>query len=184
MVAWLAAHREPVVTKVMRTVSSIGSPVSATAVAMPICAFVAWRIRRWLPVVVAALGMAGFALTVTVVKLVVHRQRPPLPYAVVGAHGDSFPSGHAMGIATSALISARTLGHWIFRSAGPRIATWIGAITVIVGVGFSRVYRGVRYPSDVIAGWALAVIGAIVVTTFAELSELNTAAWDRQPHPN
>lgn len=87
-----------------------------------------------------------------------------------------------MGIATSALISACTLGHWIFRSAVSNRyldrrdhrhrRRWL-----------FRVYLGVRYPSDVIAGWALGVIGAIVVTTSAELSEQNTAAWDRQPHP-
>jgi membrane-associated phospholipid phosphatase len=170
-VAWLAEHRRPVLTTVMRTISTIGSPLSAAAVAMVICALVAWRIRSWLPAVVAVLGMAGFGLTDTVVKLVVHRQRPPLAYSAVAAHGYSFPSGHAMGIATSALISAWALCHWIFRSTSSRIATWMGAITITVAVGFSRVYLGVHYPSDVIAGWALGAIWASVVISFAGLSE-------------
>ena len=91
-----------------------------------VCALVAWRIHHWLPVVVAGLGMAGFSLTVTVVKFVVHRQRPELPYSVIAAHGYSFPSGHAMGVTTSALVSAWALHHWIIRSAGARIALWDG----------------------------------------------------------
>jgi membrane-associated phospholipid phosphatase len=126
-VAWLAEHRHPVLTTMMRVVSTVGSPVAAAAIATIVCALVAWRTRRWLPVVVAALGMAGYALTVTAVKLVVHRQRPPLPYSVIAAHGYSFPSGHAKGIAMSTLISAWALDHWIFRSAGARTATWMAA---------------------------------------------------------
>jgi len=81
-VAWLADHRQPVLTSFMSALSIVGSAVSATATAIVICALVAWRIRRWLPVVIAAPGMAGYALTVTVVKLVVHPQRPPLRYSL------------------------------------------------------------------------------------------------------
>ena len=177
-VAWLAEHRHPVLTTVMRVVSVIGSPVSAWAVAVIVCAFVAWRIRHWLPVVVAGLGMAGFSLTVTVVKLVVRRQRPELPYSVIATHGYSFPSGHAMGVTTSALISAWALHHWIIGSAGARIALWTAAIAIIAGVGFSRVYLGVHYPSDVITGWALGVIWVGVLIAFVALVEQRSAAAD------
>ncbi len=69
IVAWLAAHREPVLITVMRTLSMVGSPVSAAAVAVIVCAAVAWRSRSWLPVATVAIGLAGFALVVTVVKL-------------------------------------------------------------------------------------------------------------------
>jgi membrane-associated phospholipid phosphatase len=97
IVAWLAAHREPLLITMMRTLSMVGSPVSAAAVAVIVCAAVAWRSRSWLPVATVAIGLAGFALAVTVVKLEVARQRPPLPYAVMAVDGYSFPSGHALG---------------------------------------------------------------------------------------
>ena len=128
IVAWLAAHREPVLTTVMRTLSMVGSPVSAAAVAVIVCAAVAWRSRSWLPVATVAIGLAGFALAVTLVKLEVARQRPPLPYAVMAVDGYSFPSGHALGITTASLISAWTIARWLIHSWNGRIAVWMTAI--------------------------------------------------------
>ncbi|MGO8966949.1 phosphatase PAP2 family protein [Mycobacterium sp.] len=167
IVAWFAAHREPVLTTLMRTLSTVGSPVSAVAVAVTVCAAAAWRSRSWLPVATVAIGLAGFALAVTVVKLEVARQRPPLPYAVMAVDGYSFPSGHALGVTIAALISAWVLDHWLIRSWNGRIAVWTTAIVIIGGVGFSRVYLGVHYPSDVIAGWLLGAIWAGALLTCA-----------------
>jgi undecaprenyl-diphosphatase len=124
-----------------------------------------------LPVVVAVPGIAGFALADTVVKLVVHRQRPPLPYAVVAADGYSFPSGHAMGITTAGVLSKWALDRWIIRSTSARIVTWTSAVIIIAVVGFSRIYLGVHYPRDVIAGWLLGLIWVGVVITMAGLYE-------------
>ena len=169
IVAWLAAHREPVLTTVMRTLSIVGSPVSASAVAVIVCAALAWRSRTWLPVATVAIGLAGFALAVTLVKLEVARPRPPLPYAVMAVDGYSFPSGHALGVTTATLILAWTIARWLIHSWNGRIAVWMTAIVIIGGVGFSRVYLGVHYPSDVIAGWLLGAIWAGALLTCAGL---------------
>jgi membrane-associated phospholipid phosphatase len=126
--------------------------------------------------------MAGFSLTVTVVKFVVHRQRPELPYSVIAAHGYSFPSGHAMGVTTSALVSAWALHHWIIGPQVPESLSGTAAIAIIAGVGFSRVYLGVHYPSDVIAGWALGIVWASVVISFAALSERNSGVRSTAVH--
>jgi membrane-associated phospholipid phosphatase len=169
IVAWLATHREPVLTAVMRTFSVVGSPISAAAVAVIVCSAVAWRSRTWLPVATVVIGVAGFALAATVVKLEVARQRPPLPYAVMAVDGYSFPSGHALGITTATLIVAWTVARWLIHSWNGRIAVWMTAIVIIGGVGFSRVYLGVHYPSDVIAGWLLGAIWAGALLTCAGL---------------
>jgi membrane-associated phospholipid phosphatase len=169
IVAWLAAHREPVVTTVMRTPSVVGSPVSAAAVAVIVCTAVAWRSRSWLPVATVTIGLAGFGLAVTAVKLEVARQRPPLPYAVMPVDGYSFPSGHALGVTTASLISAWTIARWLIHSWNGQIAVSTTAIVVIGGVGLSRVYLGVHYPSDVIAGWLLGAIWAGALLTCAGL---------------
>ncbi|MFZ1179427.1 MAG: phosphatase PAP2 family protein [Mycobacterium sp.] len=167
IVAWLAAHREPVLTTMMRTLSMVGSPVSAAAIAVIVCAAAAWRSHSWLPLATVAIGLAGFALAATVVKLEVARQRPPLPYAVMAVDGYSFPSGHALGVTTATLISAWTIERWLIRSWDGRIAVWTTAVVIIGGVGFSRVYLGVHYPSDVIAGWLLGTIWIGSVLTCA-----------------
>ena len=167
IVAWLAAHREPVLTTMMRTLSMVGSPVSAAAIAVIVCAAAAWRSHSWLPLATVAIGLAGFALAATVVKLEVARQRPPLPYAVMAVDGYSFPSGHALGVTTATLISAWTIERWLIRSWDGRIAVWTTAVVIIGGVGFSRVYLGVHYPSDVIAGWLLGTIWTGSVLTCA-----------------
>lgn len=169
IVAWLAAHREPVLTTVMRTLSMVGSPVSAAGAAVIVCAAVAWRSRSWLPVATVAIGLAGFALAATVVKLEMARPRPPLPYAVMAVDGYSFPSGHALGVATATLISAWAIARWLIHAWNGQIAVWTTAIIIIGGVGFSRVYLGVHYPSDVIAGWLLGAIWAGALLTCAGL---------------
>ncbi len=60
------------------------------------------------------------------------------------------------------------------------------AIAIIAGVGFSRVYLGVHYPSDVIAGWARGIIWVGVLTAFVALLKHRSAAADstgRAGHP-
>lgn len=171
IVAWLAAHREPALTAAMRTLSMVGGPGPATAIAGIACAGAAWRGRNWLPVATVAIGLAGFGLAAIVVKLEVARRRPPLPYAVMAVDGYSFPSGHALGVTTAMLISAWAVTRWVIRSWNGRIAFWTTTVVFIAGVGFSRVYLGVHYPSDVIAGWLLGTIWTGAVLTCAE-------AWD------
>ena len=120
---------------------------------------------------IAVLALAGCAISVTVAKLVVGRQRPPLSYAVMALDDYSYPSGHAIGVMIAAGVCAWMLAHWVIRSDTIRIAVWTTAVVIIGGVGFSRVYLGVHYPSDVIGGWLLGATWTGVVVACAELWE-------------
>ena len=168
---WLAAHREPVLTVVMRALTELGSPVGLAVATAVVCAGTAWRTRSRLPVLLGVLGVSGVGVAVTVVKLVVARCRPPMPYAAITADGYSFPSGHATGMTVWALVAGWMISHWIVRSWNTRPAVWTAVPVIIGGVGFTRIYLGVHYLSDVIAGWVLGAAWAGVLVACALLWE-------------
>lgn len=58
---------------------------------------------------------------------------------------------------------------------GRRALLWTGSVTAIVLVGFSRVYLGVHYPSDILAGWTLAIAWATTLS-------LATLGWTHDTH--
>jgi undecaprenyl-diphosphatase len=123
------------------------------------------REAAWL--VLAAAG--GTAIS-QVLKQVFNRERPPLFMHAVEVMNPSFPSGHAM---LSAVIYL-TLGALVARFARTRrvkayAMAWAALLTVLVGC--SRVYLGVHWPTDVLAGWCLGAFWAIGVWLLAWVLE-------------
>jgi undecaprenyl-diphosphatase len=129
----------------------------------------AWRTALWLAVcgVVGNLAQQGM-------KSAVGRARPHWPDPVDSARYAAFPSGHAM---TAAIVCGALL--WLFLRrvpAGPvpRGAAWALAVVSVAGVGFTRVYLGVHWASDVVGGWLLA---GVVLTGAAALCAPWRAGW-------
>ncbi|MVU78307.1 phosphatase PAP2 family protein [Nocardia sp. ET3-3] len=152
---WCAEHREPVLTTVMRALTEVGNPPVLAALTAAAMVVVMVRGRSLAPVVLGAFAFGGYLMMVVTVKLAVERPRPPLPERAIAANGSSFPSGHAAGVAAVALVSV-----WLITREGPkrrwiRAIAWTTAFVLIAAVGFSRVYLGVHYPSDIVAGWVL-----------------------------
>ena len=103
----------------------------------------------------------GGALMNGVLKTFFERQRPSVVPHLRDAVGLSFPSGHAM---TSAIVFL-TLGALLMRFATRPLAKWYCitlAMTATFLVGSSRVYLGVHYPTDVVAGWLIGLSWALV----------------------
>jgi len=115
--------------------------------------------RRWRESVFAALALAGSALLNLGSKQFFQRDRPTLWESIAPESTYSFPSGHAMGSMTFACVIV--LLAWSTRWRWPVAAA---AVTFTVSVSLSRVYLGVHYPSDIIAGWCAAL--AWVVSCF------------------
>ncbi|MEB3981954.1 phosphatase PAP2 family protein [Mycobacterium sp. 663a-19] len=160
---WLATHRDLWLTTTLRLVTEAGGPVALVALAVATSAAVAgWR-RTWLPVVLALAGGCGAALAIFTAKALVVRDRPHLSFAVIAEGGYSFPSGHATGTAAIALLCAWMLTRWLITSWTGRVIVWTIAIGLATVVGFSRVYLGVHFVSDVLAGWLLGMTWAGVV---------------------
>lgn len=115
----------------------------------------AWR-RRFRESIFAAVALGGSALLNIATKQVFARVRPALWESIAPESSYSFPSGHAMG--------SMTLGMVLLLLAWPTRWRWfaLAAMAFFVPmVGLSRVYLGVHYPSDILAGWAAAMVWAV-----------------------
>lgn len=119
----------------------------------------AWAGRRraaWL----FAAGVGGSMLLTQAIKYAVQRPRPALWASLRPEHTFSFPSGHAMD--TAALAAAL-----FFITPPARRKWWLVAPLFALAVGAARMYLGVHYPSDVLAGWSSAVGWVLLVQLVA-----------------
>lgn len=115
----------------------------------------AWQ-RRFRESVFAAVALGGSGLLNVAAKQFFARPRPDLWDSIAPEHNFSFPSGHAMGSMT--LAAVLVLLAWRTRWRWPVI---IAMLVFVPAVGFSRIYLGVHYPSDILAGWAAALAWVI-----------------------
>jgi len=158
---WLAVYRVGALNGVTAVLSALASTKVVVAVGLLLAAVTRATWQRWrepLMLVIALVGEVAIFLAITAL---VDRLRPPVPRLDVAPPTSSFPSGHTAASvvlygALAILASERFHGRLVHRLA---IAL---AFLVPATVGFSRMYRGMHYPSDVVAGAALAAVWLIV----------------------
>ena len=156
---WLVAHRTPVWTDVMTAVSFVGQTAVLGAVAVLAAGWLALRGRRAdAALVVAATG--GAALLVPLLKHLVARARPPVADRLIAESSWSYPSGHTLGATAVLGVLAVVVTARLARRAY-RVLVAAVAATAVVAIGLSRVYLGVHWPSDVLAGW---LVGGLWLT--------------------
>jgi membrane-associated phospholipid phosphatase len=113
-----------------------------------------------------ALSFIGGTVLDGVMKEVIRRPRPEFAARFLHFNSWSFPSGHSMG----SLIGFAMLAYTIIRvrkieSTTARVAIWAAATLMIALVGYSRIYLGVHYLSDVVAGYTLGLLWLAVCFT-------------------
>jgi undecaprenyl-diphosphatase len=113
-------------------------------------------------------SVAGGQLLSSVLKLGVDRPRPELVSHLADVHTLSFPSGHAMMSAVTYLTLGALLAR-IMPSTALRIYVLGVAVLATFLVGGSRVYLGVHWPSDVLAGWCAGAAWAMLCWLIARL---------------
>ena len=151
----------PRLTALMRAASLFGGP--SVLIPLSLLMALAFLVRGWQRgslLVIATLAGAG--LLNGLLKFSFARVRPAAFFDYPLPGSPSFPSGHALYAASifgglAALLSPRLKHHAL------RVAVWVVAISLILLVGLSRVYLGVHYPSDVLAGYSIGVIWVTAV---------------------
>jgi undecaprenyl-diphosphatase len=175
---WVLAHRSRALTDAAVSLSLTGPSaicmllVAATGMLVT-TGTLARRVR------VAAGYTAAIAIPVAVrltIAETVARNRPPHADWLREASGFAFPSGHATAAAIAAALLTQLAAQRVRTDSARRA---VGAVAVIwaVGVGWSRVYLGVHWPTDVLAGWAL----AIAWLTLMRLLELRRTSQEPAP---
>ncbi|MEU7016193.1 phosphatase PAP2 family protein [Streptomyces sp. 2RAF24] len=165
-----ALHRsalaEPGFTHLNRILTDwVWDPWTMRALAAVAVGWLWWRRERLLALWVAGASLLTVGLQQGV-KAAVDRPRPSWPDPVDSANYSAFPSGHVMtATVTCGLLLWVLALHWHEGRRGWGTLAGVAVVSV-VGVGWTRVYLGVHWPSDVVGGWLLgwACVAAAIVT--------------------
>lgn len=147
---WAVSRRSPASTAFFTLMTTIGDPRSLVIIGLCVAiALLLTKRYRWLLYLV--ITVAGGGALDWELKRFFARARPDIAEMLRQAHGYSFPSGHAMGstvmFGALSYLAFRTVRRWRWKSAVLALAA-----TLILAVATSRVYLGVHWMSDVLAG--------------------------------
>lgn len=158
-----AVHQlaSPVMTSSMRGISFLGSTIFLTIATT--VAVVLFLKRRWKrEAILFTITMVGASVLNITLKLAFKRQRPTPYFSLLPPESYSFPSGHSLASccfygALAAILAARA------PSMKAKTLLWIFGIFMFLLIGLSRIYLGVHYTTDVIAGFVAAFFWVMVV---------------------
>ncbi|WP_026842618.1 phosphatase PAP2 family protein [Citrifermentans bremense] len=153
------------VEEVARDFTSFGGDGVLTFILLGAAGFLFLKRKYWTILLLFAATIGGGTLS-TFLKLHYHRPRPDLVSPLAYTTSQSFPSGHALLAAATYL----TLGALLARvqpNHALRVYLMFLAILLTFMVGVSRIYLGVHWPTDVLAGWTIGSVWALICSLVA-----------------
>jgi undecaprenyl-diphosphatase len=156
-------------TTALTDVTALGSITVLSIIVLLVFGLIASLRQVRAATVLLAASVGGLLLT-DLLKDVFQRDRPPMALHLVPALNASFPSGHATLSATIYLTLGALIAHFAPRRR-VRVFALTAAVLLALVVGCSRVYLGVHWPTDVLAGWCVGSAWALVCWSAALLWE-------------
>ena len=152
LIAEFSYYRTPELTKFAQALAWLGGMPAVLSIMALSCAVQFWQ-GHYVKLCLIAGAVLGSICLSWLLKFWIDRPRPDAIWAIFKSYGDSFPSGHSLYAASFAaliilLMQQHAARHIYFACA----AIWL------LLMGLSRIYLGVHYLSDVLAGWALGLI--------------------------
>jgi undecaprenyl-diphosphatase len=166
---WFVEHRTDALVSASRVVSEIGSPAVLGIAAVAAAVWMWMRGLRLGLALAPGVAFAVAAAAATVMKTIVGRHRPPLSLHLVTENNASFPSGHATDATAFFVTFALITAIFVLRKPLTKAIVVIASGLTAATIGISRLILGVHWPTDVLAGWALGLSTALVVTIMAAL---------------
>jgi undecaprenyl-diphosphatase len=154
---YIHTFSSPTLDSVVKFLTNLGGVMGVGGITLAALGLFVWK-KKYRAAVQLSIGIGGAVLLNIITKSLFMRGRPELWERIVTETSYSFPSGHSM--ASVALAASFVLIFW-----HTRYRWWVvGAAAVYtVMIGFTRMYLGVHYPSDVVAGWCLGVAWVVAV---------------------
>lgn len=150
-------HATVELNQIVVFMTQLGGVGFVIGITMAIIGVLVWR-EKWQSVTQVAAGVIGAGALNLLLKLTFERDRPSLWEHIVTETSYSFPSGHAM--LSSAIAFSLVAILWHTKWRWPAIV--LGGLYMIT-IGFTRLYLGVHYPTDIFAGWLVSFAWVILV---------------------
>lgn len=159
----------PTLDRLMLAITSIGNPHTMVAIAIITFVILCWR-RYYQEAKIFVIDCLGGVILSYGLKLVFSKPRPNLWQSAIEETSFSYPSGHALG---STILYGFLA--YILATRYPQFAWLIYAFAVllIAAIGLSRLYLGVHWPTDIIAGYCIGFLWVMFCVTMLKLQKLN-----------
>jgi len=157
---FIRGFASPSLTSVALIITNLGSAYIEVGLMFIVGAFLLFRLKHTWETALLSISLSGAWLLNTILKVLFHRARPDIVH-LADAGGYSFPSGHAMVAAAFYGVIGYLLWLNLKNRSKPACYIVVFTFSLIISIGISRIYLGVHFASDVIAGYAAGGVWAI-----------------------
>jgi membrane-associated phospholipid phosphatase len=161
--------RTPFLNKIMAFITYMGN-IYAVAISFLIMVILLIILKKWRYLYSLLISFSSSAIFVVLIKNIIGRQRPPIENALIVLKDFSFPSGHSYFAVAFYGLSIYFVFDILTNKILRALVIIFGTVLVL-SLGFSRLYLGVHWPSDVFAGFAVAIALITTIITILEIKE-------------